>query len=90
MIKNLRKLGFVLAFLGIFAFVSHVEHEGHEHSQHLKKHDCICHTVGMISCDAPKAVEHVFTSIGLKVRREVFAAEAAPLFLNPPRAPPAA
>lgn len=87
--KSLRKLGIALSLFAMLAFIGHVEHEGHDHSKNLKNHDCICHTVGMVSCGVAEVSHNVSVSEVLNVARRTFECEVSPLFLNPPRAPPA-
>ncbi len=87
--KTMRKIGFIVAFIGIAAFLGHFEHEGHDHSKNLKDHDCICHTTGLMSPAALNVASTISFIATLRVAARAFQGDNAPLFLNSPRAPPA-
>ncbi len=87
----MRKFGLILAFIGMAAFIGHIEHEGHDHSkQQIQKHDCICHTTGMTSPAGLSMASTIAFIETLRVAERRFQCEISPLFLNSPRAPPAA
>lgn len=85
----MKKIGFILAFIGMAAFLGHFEHGGHDHSKNLKDHDCICHTTGMTSPAALNVVSSITFIETLQITARTVHCDSAPLFLNSPRAPPA-